>query len=267
MTSGNQDQPAAGYPTQPYATQPYATQPYATQPYATQPYATQPYATPVPPQGYLPPDRAFHEAALDAMHRKADRQVLILRWVLIGAAILYILLRSGGESGPVILAVVAVLVPLLIGVTTLVSRSVTGGRHRAVVAARPGVEVIEVWGARGLRAALSAAGVPATKVRKNAATGLSMVLLDQGVELWTGRASNAAVLMLLPWSAVVAVDESRGSITNDGTRAAVMLVTTLGQRLLLVPRSRPEGGRVVKVPQLRAIVGRLEALRLRAVGR
>ena len=89
----------------------------------------------------------------------------------------------------------------------------------------------------------------------------------RAVELWTGRGSTAAVLVAVPWAAVVAVDESRGSITNDGTRPALMLVTSIGQRLLLVPRRRSDGGRVVGVPELRALVARLEELRVRALGR
>lgn len=220
-----------------------------------------------PPVG-VPPDRVFHEAQLDAMHRSADRQTRVIRVVLAIVLPVFLVLR-GGASGDGIVFGVTVLVVVVAGLVVggMISRLLTGQRHAAVVAARPGAEVLEVWGARGLHAALRSAGVPTAKVRKSAATSLSMVPSAEGIELWTGRGSTAAVLVAIPWSSVVAIDESRGSITNDGTRPALMLVTSIGQRLLFVLRTRTNGGRVARASELRALVGRLEVLRARSLGR
>lgn len=266
-----QPQPTHGRPL-PYE-QPHAQpQPYG-QP---QPHVQHPTSY-SPPQAHGQPDpgsyaaaqHAQHLAQLDAMHRSADRQAVLIRWGIGAALLAFLFFRTYRQGLSGVAAVCGMLAVVLVAfvVGGLVSRSMTGGRHRAVMAARPGLEVVEAWGARGLHAALSAAGITPTRVRKTAATSLSVVPSDQGIELWTGRRSTAAVLVAIPWSSVVAIDESRGSITNDGTRPAIMLVTAIGQNLLLVPRRRTNGGRVLAARDLRVLVARLEELRVRALGR
>ncbi|WP_426593930.1 hypothetical protein ACPPVS_00320 [Cellulomonas sp. McL0617] len=235
-----------------------------------QPATPNPQAPPPQPEPYgVAPVRAFREAELDAMHRSAAKQALLIRWVLAIVLPVFILLRTAGEGlagvGGGVAIVLVVIASSWVG--AMFSRRFTGQRHDAVVAARPGLDVIEVWGARGLQGALKAAGVATPKMRRGGATSLSMVLSTEGLELWSGRGSTVAALVAVPWSAVAAIDETRGSITNDGTRPAFMLVTAIGQRLVFVPRTRTNGGRVARVPELRALVARLDALRVGALAR
>ncbi len=165
----------------------------------------------------------------------------------IGAfAMLMVSLRDGWRPMvPIALVMTIVLAVVLV----LLSSSATG-RHKAVVAAHPGADVIEVWGAAGLRDALRAQGIVDPKVRKSQGTALSMVIDHGGIGLWRGRDTPEPVVEL-PWEQLVGVFPGEGEVANNGPQPALVLVTRSGVSLTLCPAAkktgslRTAGGRVV----------------------
>ena len=187
--------------------QPYAQPPQYGQPPAPTAYGQQPafgpapvppsVGPPAPPYAHAQPparsaDRAFHVAQLDAMHRSADRQAVLIRWVLGIVLLVFVFLRTAGDGvGGVAFGGALTWRWRLRSSSEQSSRvgspgSVTRGRGGTAGRRRGG----GLGRARPARW-LSAAAVTPTKVRKSAATSLSMVPSAQEVELWTGRGSTA----------------------------------------------------------------------------
>lgn len=135
---------------------------------------------------------------------------------------------------------IALVMAVVLVVVLLLMSSSSSGRHQAVAAAHPGAEVIEVWGAAGLRDALRAHGVVDPKVRKSQGTALSMVIDQTGIGLWRGRAAPEPVVEL-PWAQVVGVFPGEGVVANHGPQPALVLVTRVGASLTLCPAAKTTG--------------------------
>lgn len=137
----------------------------------------------------------------------------------------------------------------------------TATRHATVRARRRKAEVIEVWGAVGLRDALAAEGARRGTVHRRRATPMSLTVGAEGLELWSG-AAEPELVHSLRWPAVAGVAEGAGASGADRARPAVVLVTRSGNRLVLLPARRPSGGvRTAASADVRALVARLEEMR------
>lgn len=198
---------------------------------------------------------------LDQLHT-ANRRARLVRYVPYGAATILFLIGEylrGISLGTSVS--IAGVVGLAAGTFMLVMARGISQRHAAVVAARPGEHVVEVWGAAGLKAALQAEGITNPPVRASQGTALSMVVTDQGIELWGGT-SAPRLIVGYPWSALQAVVEGSGAVANDGAKPAVVLVTIAGNELVLLPARDPAGSlRTAPLAVVRATVADLEARR------
>jgi len=207
--------------------------------------------------------------ALDAAHRADRRNAWIARGVLalgVAALVLTMVMRvrrdDGRDVGTVL--VVAALVVAVSVISMVAMGSSTRRRNTTVRALRGGSEVVEVWGAAGLRDALTAEGVTDPPVRARQGTALTMTITTEGLELWAG-ASLPQKVHAIAWSDVERVAEGAGVVANDGAKPAVVVVTRAGNGLVLLPARNPAGSlRTAALPQVRAFVGRLEALRAAA---
>ena len=204
-----------------------------------------------------------HLDALHRAHRRRARIMLALMGVAVAALVVRAVVGSrGGGLGTVL--VVGAVAAGVAAVAMLVMSRTTSDRHGAVRALRPQSEVVEVWGAAGLRAALVAEGVADPPVRRTQGTALTMTVTTAGVELWAGGAQPQKV-WASGWGAVERVGEGAGVVANDGAKPAVVLLTRAGNTLVLLPARRPTGSiRTAGVPEVRALVGRLERLRAEA---
>lgn len=128
-------------------------------------------------------------------------------------------------------------------------------------ALRPESDVFEVWGAAGLRDALTAEGVAQPPVRATQGTALTMATTADGFELWVGK-GTPQVLLAAGWRDATAVAEGPGLVAGDGAKPAVVLVTRAGNELVLLPARKPTGSLMTApLPAVRAIIARLECLR------
>jgi len=204
--------------------------------------------------------------ALDAAHRANRRNAWIARGILalgVAALVLNTVARSrrdgGGDVGTIL--VIAAVMVAIVAVVMMTMGSNTRKRNSAVRALRRESEIIEVWGAAGLRDALAAEGIPEAPVRARQGTALTMTFTAAGLELWAGTSSPQKI-HALAWSDVARVAEGAGVVANDGAKPAVVVVTRAGNGLVLLPARNPAGSiRTAALPQVRALVGRLETLR------
>ncbi|TQL04628.1 hypothetical protein [Cellulomonas sp. SLBN-39] len=205
------------------------------------------------------------DAELDALHRR-NRLWGLAVLVLPASAVAVLGWRvlADGEVGSI--GVVAAVIGVLVAVVMVRMAASTRARHRAVRAVRPGAEVVEVWGAAGLRDVLVELGVPAPPLRPAQGTALTLVVAPTGVELWAG-AGSPAVLWSAPWADVPRVLEGSGVIAGNGARPAVLLVLPAGYAVVLVP-ARRVGGSFLPAPvaRTRALVRHLEQVRAAASG-
>jgi len=208
------------------------------------------------------------QSQFDAVH-KADRRGFWIAFALMAVGVAALVLNSvmkarrGGSGGGAWLVVGALVVIGAGAVMLFMSRGI-GGRHQAVAALRPESDVFEVWGAVGLKQALTAEGVADPKVRATQGTALTMTTTASGLELWRGGKSPE-VLLALPWTAVTAVAEGRGVVANDGVKPAFVLVTAQGNDLVLPPARKRTGSLMTaRLEDVRVVIARLESLRAAA---
>lgn len=207
--------------------------------------------------------------ALDAAHRANRRNAWIARGILalgVTALVLNSVLRSQRDGGSNVgmIVIVAAVVITVAAVAMMAMGSGTRKRNTAVRALRRESEVVEVWGAAGLRDALAAEGIAAAPVRARQGTALSLTFTAAGLELWAGT-STPRKIYATAWSDVERVAEGAGVVANDGAKPAVVLVTRAGNGLVLLPARDPSGSiRTAALPQVRELVGRLETLRAAA---
>jgi len=180
--------------------------------------------------------------------------------LLLGVAVFgSMALRDGWRP----LALVGLGVFAVLGAVVLLMSGSAGGRHQAVAAAHPDAEVIEVWGAAGLRDALRAQGVADPKVRKSQGTALSMVIDQAGIELWRGGKAPE-LLVDVPWAQLVGVFPGDGVVANDGPKPAVVLVTRRGASLTLCPAAKTTGS--LRTAGGNVVVALVERLNQRITG-
>lgn len=225
-----------------------------------------PDAGPLPSAAHTPEVAA---AALDASHRANRRRALIpLALMAVGvlAMATRALLRDDGAGGGRLTGFVVLVAVVGVGVGIVLIRmnSLTADRHAAVRALRRHAEVIEVWGAAGLRDALIAEGVHSPPLRGGQGTALTMVLTAEGVELWAGT-RQPQMIYTVAWADLGLVVEGAGVVAGDGAKPAVVLVTRTGNGLVLLPARNPTGSlRTAPVAVVRALVARLEERRAAA---
>lgn len=208
--------------------------------------------------------------ALDAAHRASRRNAWIACGILaLGATALVLntVVRSRRDDGGGSLTTILIGAAVPIAISAVVIMAMGSGtrrRNAAVRALRPASEVVEVWGAAGLRDALAGEGVTDAPVRARQGTALSLTFTSAGLELWAGTSSPQRV-HTIAWADVERVAEGAGAVANHGAKPAVVVVTRAGNRLVLLPARGPSGSLVMAaLPHVRALVGRLEALRAAA---
>lgn len=207
--------------------------------------------------------------ALDAAHRANRRNAWIARGILalgVAALALNVAVRSqrdgGSNVGTIVIA--AAVVAAISAVAMMTMGSGTRKRNAAVRAQCRESEVVEVWGAAGLRDALAAEGIADAPVRARQGTALSLTFTATGLELWAGTSAPQKIYATA-WSDVERVAEGAGVVANDGAKPAAVVVTRAGNGLVLLPARDPSGSlRTAALPQVRELVGRLEALRAAA---
>lgn len=136
----------------------------------------------------------------------------------------------------------------------------TRRRHAAVRSLRRKADVVEVWGAVGLRDALAGEKAQRAPVRTRRRTPLSLAISAEGVELWAGGAAPSLVYSVR-WSAVEAFQ-----LTRARSATAVVLVTARGSRLALEPARRSDGSLLrARESAVHRLVARLEEARAAGV--
>ena len=152
--------------------------------------------------------------------------------------------------------VIALVVGAVVGVAMALMSGSSSSQHKAVVAAHPGQEVIEVWGAAGLHQGLRDQGVDKPNVRKTQGTSLSLVLGPDSIELWRG--AKPRLILSLPWDDLVGVYPTAGVVAADGPKPAMALVTRQGAELKLCVAAKPTGSlRMAPGATVQALVDKL----------
>ncbi|WP_155856245.1 hypothetical protein [Cellulomonas sp. URHD0024] len=199
-------------------------------------------------------------AALDAMHQEASRRQRRMNWVLaaLGAVpLIRGLTTTDTYTNGVAFGFVALFV---LGGLAVLAMS-TRVRHRRITVLRPGCEVVDVWGSVGLRAAVAERGVTPSGVRANQPTSLCLVATLRTIEVWRGTVGGGPVLLVaLPWTDVSAVEETdvwTGRLICPGFAVR----PRDGKSLEFAPRTGAGGVRALTLPELHALVGRLEGRR------
>ncbi|MFS0703629.1 hypothetical protein AB6N23_03830 [Cellulomonas sp. 179-A 9B4 NHS] len=202
-------------------------------------------------------------APVDAAERGQRRRW----WFSIAAGVVGVLLfgsraLTDGDGGGAVALMMVALVGAGVGVWIRRMVTATARRHAAVRAKRPGAEVLEVWGAVGLRGALHAEGVADAPVRRTQGTALTLAVTGAELELWSGR-DDARLLHTVRWADVEGVVDGTGTIAGDGPKPAVVVLTHAGNELVLLPARTSTGSiRTASGTEVRRLVGRLEGMRV-----
>ncbi|QCB92354.1 hypothetical protein [Cellulomonas shaoxiangyii] len=182
--------------------------------------------------------------------------VLVVAAAVLAAALVGAV--AGGWLTPLALIPGAVVTVGCAAVPATARRS-TRRRHAAVRTLRHKADVVEVWGAVGLKDALAGEKAQRALVRARRRTPLSLAVGSEGVELWAGGRVPSLVYSVR-WSAVEAFEAAAGR-----SASALVLVTARGNRLVLEPARR--AGSLVRAREgaVRELVARLEVARAAGV--
>lgn len=170
------------------------------------------------------------------------------------------LLRDRDRVDPVLVALMAAGVLVLIGVVFgwFVRRG--RSRHRVLAGLRPGWSLHEVWADESLGRELVTQGVWERGMSLAGGTRCTLAWSEAGVGLWRGGRAPHEVLSL-PWQAVASITEGSGQAASSA-RPAVVVSTVAHATLVLVPCSRPSGGVLpAGAAQVRGLVATMRSAR------